>query len=75
MSENHQTDSVCSCNNCTMIDCLWGDPLLNPWEKSFIESLTRYGWIADYTDKQVTTLRQVWRNIRRLRKIQRSKIE
>lgn len=71
MTESHLTNSVCTCKNCTIIDCLWGDPLLSSWEKSFIESLSRYGWIANYTDKQVAKLLQVWRKMLRLRKIDR----
>ena len=69
MSKNHIIDKECSCKNCTKIDMLVGDPLLNPWERKFIRSLVDYGWTDDYTDRQVTKLNQVWRKIHRLRKI------
>ena len=69
MSSPHKIDELCSCQNCTKIDCLIGDPLLNQWERTFIGSLSRYGWIADYTDKQVAKLKQIWRKILRIRKI------
>jgi len=48
---------------------LIGDPLLSKWEKNFIESLSRYGWIADYTKKQVVCLNKIWEKIHRVRKI------
>ena len=52
-----------------MIDCLWGDPLLNNWETNFIGNLSGYGWIADYTKKQISKLHQIWHKILRKRGI------
>lgn len=69
MSEPHITNKICRCENCQMIDCLWGDPLLNAWEADFVGNLSGYGWIANYTEKQIAKLRQIWRKILRLRKI------
>lgn len=67
MSQKHIKDKVCKCRNCTMIDCLWGDPLLNRWEKRFIESMARYGWLDNYTYKQIAKLKQIWHKILRKR--------
>jgi hypothetical protein len=65
----HKTSEICDCENCTKIDMLIGDPLLNLWESDFIKSLSQYGWIKDYSDLQAAKLNQVWQKIHRLRKI------
>lgn len=69
MNKNHTIDLECSCENCTKIDMLIGDPLLNNWEKNFIESLSRYGWLSDYTPRQILSLNKIWQKIHTLRKI------
>lgn len=43
-----------------MIDIMWGDPLLSPWETKFIESVARFGWFSDYSDKQKAVIRRIF---------------
>ena len=57
---DHIADKLCSCRFCTMIDVMFGDPLLNEWEKKFIESVARQGWLYDYTPKQKTKLLKIF---------------
>ncbi len=56
----HIIDSVCECEYCTMIDCMWGDPLLTDWEKSFVNSVARSGWYHDYTPKQKSKIKEIY---------------
>lgn len=63
----HETATPCNCTDCQMIDILWGDPLLNPWEKRFIDNLSHFGWHTNYTDKQQSKLSEVFNRIRTLR--------
>jgi hypothetical protein len=35
---------------------MFGDPKLNRWEKQFIDSVARWGWHSDYTQKQKKVL-------------------
>lgn len=63
----HTQDRICRCKNCVLIDCLIGDPLLNNWEKEFIESISRQGWYKDYSEKQVCKLEQIKRKLFRER--------
>ncbi len=64
----HIADKICSCNYCLMLDCMFGDPQLNQWEKDFIESVCRYGWRADYTDKQKAVIEKTFQKMLRLNK-------
>jgi len=43
-----------------MIDVMFGDPLLSPWEKSFVESVGRAGWFYEYTPKQKAILKRIY---------------
>lgn len=56
----HIIDKICSCKHCQMIDIMFGDPTLSPWESKFIESLCRYGWLTNYTPKQKTCLEKLF---------------
>ncbi len=61
----HIADKVCSCEYCQMIDVIFGDPLLNKWEKDFIESVMYYGWQKDYSDKQKAVIKKIYIKQRR----------
>lgn len=69
MISTHKMSEVCDCETCLKLDSLWGDPLLTPWEYQFIGNVSRYGWFANYSKKQLTKLDQVWYKILRLRGI------
>lgn len=56
----HLADKVCSCLHCQMLDIMFGDPLLNNWEKKFIDSLIQWGWKFNYTPRQKTTIRHLF---------------
>lgn len=50
-----------------MIDVVWGDPLLNDWERRFTDSLANFGWRSDYTNRQASKLEQIYTRLRRIR--------
>lgn len=56
----HIIDEICSCEFCTKIDCIFGDPLLNDWEKRFIDSVARQGWQKEYSDKQKRVISKIF---------------
>lgn len=56
----HLSDNVCSCEFCQMIDVMFGDPLLNAWEKDFVESVASFGWHKDYTPKQKAVIKRLF---------------
>lgn len=58
--KNHITDKVCSCEYCQMIDVIFGDPLLNKWEKEFIDSVSQQGWQRDYSLKQKVVIKKIF---------------
>jgi len=62
----HVIDKACSCNYCTMIDVMWGDPKLNRWERRFVHSVARYGWISDYSNKQKACIEKIFNRQRRI---------
>lgn len=62
---SHIIDKVCSCEFCTMLDCLFGDPLLSAWEKKFVENMIEYGWMANYTEKQKAKIKEVFNKMRK----------
>jgi len=35
-----------------MLDIMFGDPTLSDWAKDFIASVSRQGWLKDYSPKQ-----------------------
>lgn len=43
-----------------MIDCIFGDPKLNSWEKEFIDSVARQGWQRDYSPKQKVVIKRIY---------------
>lgn len=43
-----------------MIDCVFGDPLLNDWEKKFIKSVAYWGWRGDYSPKQKNKIKRIF---------------
>lgn len=55
----HVSDKVCSCHYCTCIDIVFGDPLLTPWERNFIDSVARQGWERDYSIKQKAVIDKI----------------
>ena len=59
-TKTHIIDKVCSCEHCTMLDIMWGDPLLSDWESKFIKDVARKGWIWDYTPKQKSKIRLIF---------------
>lgn len=61
----HIADKVCSCDYCTMIDVMFGDPLLNAWERHFIASVASYGWRDDYSLKQKAVIQRLFHTQRR----------
>ena len=61
ISQNHIMAAVCSCEYCQMIDVIFGDPLLNAWEKRFIGSVASQGWHRDYSDKQKACIEKIYR--------------
>jgi len=61
---NHIADKICSCEYCQMIDVIFGDPLLNKWEKDFIDSVASFGWHKDYSDKQKAVIKKIFVNQR-----------
>jgi len=61
----HLIDKTCSCKYCQMIDVMFGDPLLNRWEKDFVESVALFGWHADYTSKQKNVVKKLFEKQRR----------
>lgn len=61
----HILDKVCSCEYCQMIDVIFGDPLLNKWERDFIESVVNFGWHKDYSEKQKSVIKKIFTNQRR----------
>lgn len=67
----HLIDKACSCGYCIMIDSMWGDPHLNPWEAKFVASVARFGWFADYSDKQKTCIKKIFKKQRLFRSNQR----
>lgn len=58
-TQKHITDQVCSCRYCTIIDIVFGDPFLTPWEKKFIDSVARQGWERDYSPKQKAVINKI----------------
>ena len=60
ISQNHIIAGVCSCEHCQMIDVIFGDPLLNAWEKEFIDSVARQGWLRDYSEKQKACIQKIY---------------
>lgn len=62
----HVIEKVCSCEYCQMIDVMWGDPRLNPWEAKFVASVARFGWRADYSDKQKACIKKIFKRQRLL---------
>lgn len=65
----HKIDIPCNCVYCTMIDVMWGDPLLNDWEKKFVESVARQGGERNYSDKQKAKIKDVFKRMRKMRKL------
>lgn len=61
----HISDEVCSCEYCQMIDCIYGDPKLNKWERDFIDSAARQGWQRDYSPKQKAVIKKIFINQKR----------
>lgn len=57
----HLIDKICSCKYCQMIDVIFGDPLLNAWEKKFINSVAEQGWHKDYTPKQKVIIERIFK--------------
>lgn len=56
----HVNDKICECEYCTMLDCMWGDPLLTEWESSFVNSVVRSGWYYEYTPKQKSKIKEIF---------------
>ena len=56
----HIQDKVCSCRYCTMLDVMYGDPLLNAWEKEFVKSAASQGWYKDYSPKQKAVIKRIF---------------
>ena len=69
----HIIDKVCSCEYCHMLDTMFGDPLLNQWEKSFVKNVSRWGWRDDYTTKQKTVIRKIFKKQQKKYQIEREK--
>ncbi len=63
----HISDKVCSCEYCTKIDIMYGDPLLTLWEKDFLESVADQGWQRDYSDKQKAVIDKVFKRLHSIR--------
>jgi len=63
----HVAELPCSCFYCQLIDIVFDDPLLNPWERRFIFHLSGWGWERDYTEKQKAKLVEVHARLRALR--------
>jgi len=61
----HVIDKICECEFCTMLDCMWGDPLLSKWESSFVNSVVRSGWHYEYTPKQKAKIKEVFDRARK----------
>lgn len=66
---NHLIDEVCNCTYCTKITIMHGDPLLNKWEKKFVESVSEQGWQGDYSKKQKAVIDKTFSKMRRIRGI------
>lgn len=64
---SHEIDSPCSCIDCQRIDILWGDPLMTPWERRFVDNLSRWGWEHNYTTNQRAKLEQVFTRMKTIR--------
>jgi len=64
MPQNHIADKVCSCECCQKIDVIFGDPLLNEWEKVFIDSVAKQGWQKEYSTRQKTVIDRIYKNQR-----------
>jgi len=62
----HSVNTVCSCEYCQMIDVMWGDPALNLWESKFVASVARFGWLADYSEKQKACIVRIFRHQKKL---------
>lgn len=62
---SHIIDKICCCKHCQMIDVMFGDPLLNKWEKEFLESVARQGWQRDYSPKQKAVIEKTYAKQRR----------
>lgn len=58
-TQNHTADKVCSCPHCILIDVIFGDPLLTPWEREFINSVEELGWEHDYSPKQKAVIEKI----------------
>ncbi len=43
-----------------MIDCIFGDPEFNDWERNFIDSVARQGWQRDYSSKQKAVIKRIY---------------
>lgn len=56
----HVPDKICSCHYCTLIDIVFGDPLLTPWEQKFISSVAWQGWERDYSPKQKAVIDKIY---------------
>lgn len=68
----HVNDKVCNCEFCTMIDCLWGDPLLSAWESKFINNVARSGWFYEYTIRQKAKIQSIFKKMLHLRGIKQN---
>ncbi len=62
----HLIDKVCSCMHCLMIDIMWGDPLLTPWEYNFVKSVASFGWRNEYSPKQKAVIQKIFRKQRQI---------
>lgn len=61
----HIIDKTCSCLHCTMLDIMFGDPTLSPWEKRFIKSVSEFGWLDNYTPKQISVIEKIFKKQKR----------
>ena len=61
MAKNHIADEVCSCKYCQKIDVIFGDPLLNEWEKAFIDGVAKQGWHKEYSTRQKTVIDRIYK--------------
>jgi len=43
-----------------MLDVMYGDPLLNAWEKEFVKSAASQGWYKDYSPKQKAVIKRIF---------------
>jgi len=50
---------------------MWGDPLLSQWEGRFINNVSQAGWLYEYTARQKTKIKEVFKKILRRRNIKK----